>query len=157
MISKDKMAEFIYKIARIMSGAFIAFLVLVTTSPFVIVALKGVDESTVPMLFASLFFLVFLVFFALSFRFMSKKEPLRKRRIGLLIFSILMLSLFIYSLYAEKKRQEILLAQQHYLAIEKQINNDKAIATALKGLFEDMDKRAEELSEENEQYIEIIE
>lgn len=104
--------EKVYWWSRWISLTFVIFLFMVVSLPFIIIAVKGTDESTNATLITALVFLIPLVFSALSFRFLHKNETKTKKRIGFGILVCMMLGLLIFSLYREHQYQTQLAAYE---------------------------------------------
>lgn len=125
--------EAMYKWARIVTAIFIGITFLAATWPFIMILFVGINGQTLSMLIEHLPYLLILVFLALSYRFMDKKESHKKRRVGFYMFLVMMVTIFIGSIYVEKilveterKQQlEIQAMQEKHLKMlqENAINN----------------------------------
>lgn len=135
----------VYFWARIMALVFVFFLVLVTSLPFVIVILTGVDDSTAPMLLTSTLFLIPLVFMALSYRFMHKGETKKKNKTGFVMFIFMLITLFVYSLFAEKAFREKQANELAYLHMKNELHYNPKIASEvsnhLKQVLKELDEK----------------
>jgi surface polysaccharide O-acyltransferase-like enzyme len=126
----------IYKWARIVAIVFVVFLFMVTSLPFVIVMIQGVDSSTVATLVTSVIFLIPLFFIALAFRFMHKNESEKKKRIGLGIMIIFIVLLIGYSFFAEHQYQQHLAQQTEAVTFLKDQSDKNKMAETLKYMIE---------------------
>lgn len=125
----------VYKWSRIFAFVYVVFLFIVVSLPFAITMVKGVDDSTPAMLFSATIFLIPLVFSALSFRFMHKNETLKKKKIGLGIFTALSVGLLVFSVYQERQYQ-LMLAQNEMI---QQANEAKVVAETIKKMIEEVE------------------
>lgn len=125
----------VYKWSRIFAFVYVVFLFIVVSLPFAITMVKGIDDSTPAMLFSATVFLIPLVFSALSFRFMHKNETLKKKKIGLGIFTALSVGLLVFSLYQERQYQ-LMLAESQVLQDNQEA---KMVSEALKKMIEEVE------------------
>ncbi len=113
---------------------------LVTALPYVIIALNGVDETTVPTLITATFFLIPLFFMALSVRFMHKNETTKKKRIGLAMFLTMMLLLLVFSLFRERQYQIQLAEARKQQALQQAEQQKNNMAEAIKFFMDEAKK-----------------
>ena len=132
--------EHVYKWCRILAIVFVGFLMLVTALPYVIIALNGVDETTVPALITATFFLIPLFFMALSVRFMHKNETTKKKRIGLAMFLTMMLLLLVFSLFRERQYQIQLAEARKQQALQQAEQQKNNMAEAIKFFMDEAKK-----------------
>ncbi len=132
--------EDVYKWCRILAIVFVGFLMLVTALPYVIIALNGVDETTVPTLITATFFLIPLFFMALSVRFMHKNETTKKKRIGLAMFLTMMLLLLVFSLFRERQYQIQLAEARKQQALQQAEQQKNNMAEAIKFFMDEAKK-----------------
>ncbi len=131
--------EQIYKLARAVTGIFIAITFIAATWPYLMILIHGPNSQTISMLVEHLPYLIALVFLALSFRFMDKRESQKKRHIGLVMFMVLMTAILIGSFYLEKIIIEEEMRQKQEFEYFKALKEKQDVNKAVEQLLNQME------------------
>lgn len=127
------------KLARLVTAIFIFMTFIAASWPFIMIMIHGINATTSAMLLEHLPYLLVLVFLALSFRFMDKRETLKRRRIGLGMFFVIMTLVLIGSFYLETalmEEQERHVAEQRKMQeMHLKIRQENAINNAITGMI----------------------